>query len=251
MFKFKSLMLAAALSSSSALAMEVNIDIVNQGPEAHDFVVVLKGAEQINQTYDGAVPGDPRNFENVTKLVVNGKTFIHWQNLGGVNAAIPPGGLFHIGWNSVDGDTDIEDMYFTDEFGQRIRCSTALVVGGHFDPVRNVIGIAHAFDVTTPIDVRDIRVAVVPRALPLSALNPSNRELMAAMRPVATAVRVGPGERLSLPSPVRPQPGQAVVMYFVSTGEGTSARATSFTQVTVGADGTTSTRQKTELAPKP
>ncbi len=249
MFNFKSLALAAVLSSSSALAMEVNIDIVNQGPAAHDFVVVLKGAEQINQTYDGAVPGDPRNFENVTKLQIGGKTFIHWQNLGGTNAAIPPGGLFHIGWNSVDGDTDIEDMYFTDQFGQRIRCSTALVVGGHFDPVRNVLTFAHAFDVATAIDVRDIRVAVLPRALPLAALNPSNRELMAAMRPVANSIRVGAGETVTLASPVRPQPGQAVVMYFTSTGEGTSARPTSFTQVTVGADGSTSTQPKAATKP--
>jgi hypothetical protein len=225
--------LVLCLSSSSALAMDVNLDIINQGVQAWDFAVVLTGTETVTQTYNGF--SDGVRFSNVAQIQVGGDKLIHWTN---PTRPIQPGELFHIGWSTADHTSRIKDMYFTDRFGQRIKCSSTLIVGGHFSPVRpNVIAFTNAFDAATAIAVRAPRFMVAERALPLADLTSRNGELMGQLRPLAGDFEVRPGQTVEVELPIPVAPGQAVNLVYDVTGPGTDAQVLSFVQLQPEVDG--------------
>lgn len=225
--------LLVAVSASSALAMDVNLDIVNQGVEAWDFAVVLAGTENVTQTYNGF--SDGVRFGNAAQIQVGSDKLIHWTN---PTKPIKPGELFHIGWSTADHTSRIKDMYFTDKYGQRIKCSSTLIVGGHFSPVRpNVIAFTNTFDAATAIAVRAPRFMIAEQPLPLAVLTSRNAELMAQLRPLTGDFEVRPGETVEVELPIPVQPGQAVNLVYDVTGAGTDGQVLSFVQLQPEVDG--------------
>ncbi len=228
---FKSFFLAGFLTAGTASAMDVNIDIKNIGQDAHDFAVILEGTETVTGTYDG-YPG--QQFTKVTKVQVGGDTLVHWELP--VQGTIKDGEIFHIGWTTTDHNSKIKDMYFTNKFGQRLNCNSVLVVGGHFSPVGGIRFVNDFALADVAIEVRNVRAAVLDRPLPLAALNPHNRELLARAQVIADGFALRSGEAVDVQLRQTPAPGQAVVLIYENNGAGTSGPGTSFVQLTAGVD---------------
>ncbi|MCP3139475.1 hypothetical protein [Pyxidicoccus xibeiensis] len=230
--------LALLLGAQGAAAYDYNCDLTNAGgTTAYDIAVVLSGTENITSTFDGYSDGSflHGHFHNVTHTpTAAGDTVIHWMNMEGNDSPIPPGKTIHVGWQSEDCKSTIKDMYWTDKYHRRIRGSVVHDTShGIFyrDSRWPVLNLGNWLETRVPITVRNLRFAVVPRALPLAALASNNRELVASLRPVSdAAITLAPGQEVSVAIPAAVEPDQAVVAFFETGLEGSAARVGNFVQ---------------------
>ncbi|RYZ42650.1 MAG: hypothetical protein EOO71_07015 [Myxococcaceae bacterium] len=226
-FGFRMSALMLALAAQGATAFEYNVDLQNTGTTtAYDVAIVLSGAETITRTFDGYSSGVlAGHFDPPTATPTSsGDTVIHWMNMDGVDAPIPPGKTIHVGWSSQDCASQIKDMYWTSKSHGRLRNSTIknlthniVYNTGRFPDV--VLTNTQAHD--TAVLVRDVRFAVVDGSLPLEGLSSMNLELMQTLRPLkqgGTFV-VAPGQQLRLQIPVEVQPGQSLIAVWTTGGD--------------------------------
>ncbi|MFP2926820.1 hypothetical protein ACLESO_16790 [Pyxidicoccus sp. 3LG] len=229
--------LALLLGAQSAAAYDFNCDLRNVGgTAAYDIAVVLEGSETITSTFDGYTYGALQGyFHDVTQTpTASGDTVIHWMNMEGNNSPIVPGKTIHVGWQTEDCKSTIKDMYWTDYFHNRIRGSVVHdTKHGIFyrDSRWPFLNLGNWMQTKVPVTVRNVRFAVVPQALPLSALASNNQELMARLSPPSDAViSLAPGQEVFVQIPVAVQPGQALVTFFETGFEGSAARVGNFAQ---------------------
>ncbi|MCY1032092.1 hypothetical protein OV207_11535 [Corallococcus sp. BB11-1] len=225
-FSFRMSALMLALAAQGATAFEYNVDLENTGTTtAYDIAVVLSGTENITRTFDGYTSGAlAGRFDAPTFTpTASGDTVIHWMNMDGWDAPIPPGKVIHVGWSSADCSSQIKDMYWTNKSHGRLRNSVIknlthniVYTTGRFPDV--VLTNHQAHDAA--VLVRDVRFAVVDGALPLEALSSMNVELLQMLRPVKEgSFTVAPGQEVRLSVPVEVQPGQSLIAVWSTGGD--------------------------------
>src|SRR5580704_2621458 len=116
--RFLMLGLSMGLLAIAAQAYDVNKDLRNLGPAAHDLAVVLSGPETIIAHYDGYPSG---NFASFSNGLSGSNQLLRWQNFwDGNDNRIENGQVIHVGWTTADHSSSILDMYWTDVCGNRI-----------------------------------------------------------------------------------------------------------------------------------
>lgn len=218
------------LLASSAQAYDVNKDLRNLGPAAHDVAVVLAGAETVTGHYDGYPSG---HFSSFAQGPSGANWLLRWQNFwDGVDNKIDNNQLIHIGWTTADHSSSIIDMYWTNQFGKRIPGSIVynITSGWTYETsVRNCAAIwDHNFATRSPISISNIRFALNSRPYPLEDLNAQNSMLMRALRPLRKGFALQPGRQISLPIPE--SHGMSVVLVYEVRAPGSAALSRDFIQ---------------------
>jgi len=172
----------AALSVGTALAYDVNKDLVNLGSiSVYDVTVVLTDVENVTGTYTG-------DFHTATPStqVVGGasRTVISFSNYQGTNAAVPPGQKVHIGWSTSDHSSNIRDMYWTLLDGSRAGLSVVYnITNGYSYPGTHQIVLQWVHEmvpaIAAPVRARisNVRYRFFGTAVPLDNLNAANPNL--------------------------------------------------------------------------
>lgn len=186
--------------SHTALAFDINKDLKNLGPDAHDLAVILSGSETVTSTFNGYPSGQ---FQNLSHGPMGTNTMLHWKNFSdGADNKINTGQVIHVGWSTSDHTSTIFDMYWTDASGNRIPGSVLynITSGWTYRTGRCVLHWRNTMTQRAAIRVDQIRFAVLQEALPLSALNASNRSLMQQLRPMPNlqTVALSPGRAREL-----------------------------------------------------
>lgn len=224
------LALASALAPSALLAYDVNKDLKNLGPDAHDIAIVLAGAETVTNTFDGYYLGHQfgGTFTPPTQTTTPTSTILHWQVFDDTDDnMINTGQTIHVGYSTQDHSSQITDMYWTDPAGNRIRGSVVynttanyICAGG-----RCRLVFRHDFHATADIRIRNLAVAVLPSPVPLPDLNRFNTALNEALRPVASQFTLLPGQEVLIDVPGTVPPGSAVVAVYEVLADGSAAES--------------------------
>ncbi|MCL6474392.1 MAG: hypothetical protein K6U75_04990 [Firmicutes bacterium] len=208
-----------------ALGYDVNKDLRNLGPPAHDLTVVLSGSETVTNHYDGYPSG---RFQSFATGPIGANTAMRWDNFkDGDNNIIDTGQTVHVGWSTADHSSHVKDMYWTDATGRRIPGSVVLNITSGWRYVFGLEGMLLSWrneimpeeGNPVPVQIRDVRIARLPGPLPLEELNAENRMLEQILQPLPDGewFVVGPGEAFGLVIPP-PNPGTAIVLRYEVTG---------------------------------
>ncbi len=219
---------------------DVNKDLRNLGPPAHDLTVILSGSETVTNHYDGYPSG---RFQSFATGPVGPNTAMRWDNFRDWdNNIIDTGQTIHVGWSTADHSSHVKDMYWTGPTGSRIPGSVVLNItsGWRYETATGTLWLSwnNVFQPeegqSVPIIIRNVNIAVLPRPVPLEELNAENRFLADQLRPLpgGEGFEVPPLQTFDLPVPgIRP--GNTIVLrYEVITPSGL-AQATDFVQFTV------------------
>ncbi|WP_158623826.1 hypothetical protein [Corallococcus llansteffanensis] len=213
-----------ALAAQSAAAYDKNVDLKNTGTTtAYDVAVVLNGTETVTATFDGYTYGPLIGHftqRTVTPLA-SGDTVIHWMNIDGIDAPIPPGKTIHVGWSTSDCTSQVKDMYWTTKAHGRLRNSVILDVRNNLTYTTGgfpIIDLTNVLEAQVNIRIRDVRFVVVDSPLPLEALSTMNDKLMAQLRPVSEGSFVlSPGKSARFEIPVAVKEGQSLLTVYTTS----------------------------------
>jgi hypothetical protein len=245
MFRFLLVCVAIfAFSTSAVLAYDYNKDLTNQGPEAHDLAVVLAGNETVTSTYNGYHSGDKVGwFAPPAVTTGGGNTTIHWQGFrdGGDNV-IGTGQTIHIGWNTQDHQSNVVDMYWTDENGDRISGSIVYNITAKTVYISPWLTITweNGYGVPAGITIRNVHFAIRTDEIPLEELNTENQELENQMMPLTGVEEftIVNGETFAVTIPEEVPPGSFFVLRYNVDGPGSDAVALDFIQFPINDDAT-------------
>lgn len=221
----------------TALGYEVNKDLINLGATAKGIVVVFDGQEQVDETYDDEFPAPGQGGEADTSL--------HWQFPSG-GSQIPTNDIVHVGWSTTDGSSNVKDMYWTDEDGNRlpdnaIHNVTPEFILEHPELFLEFLNLWPTILAPEGIDIEDVRCIVTPEPWPLAELNWANTVLNsmldASPLPGGELIHLDPLEAVQLSIPATAEPGSAVILRY--TVAGPSALATDWVQWVVTMRGDT------------
>ncbi|MEJ5252517.1 MAG: hypothetical protein HPY54_13850 [Chthonomonadetes bacterium] len=207
------------------LGYDVNKDLRNLGPPAHDLTVILSGAETVINHYDGYPSG---RFQSFATGPVGSNTAMRWDNFrDNDNNIIDTGQTIHVGWSTADHSSHIKDMYWTDSTGQRIRGSVVfnITTGWRYEVAREALILSWRHELVPgegdprPILVSNVHMALLPGPVPIEELNAENRMLEEWLQPLpgGESFIVAPGELHELWLPM-PPPNTAVVLRYVVEG---------------------------------
>jgi hypothetical protein len=208
----------------------INKDLINAGPTAYDFAVLITPIQAVTFHYDGWAGA---TFTSFTVVPSGADNLLHWQNLNGVNGAIPtgtpPNAQIHVGWCTVTPNT-VDDMYWTDLAGNRILNSHVFQVGGH-SSASSTPGVQWDNATNHSFIVNKIFYALSPSRWDLGALNRNNsvlaRQLLSL--PGGNSLTINPGTSVQLSVPGAHK-GDWVVLVYGVTGSGTQAVVTDYVQ---------------------
>lgn len=228
------LSLLALFSATAASASYcINKDLINLGPAtAYDLGVILRGPQTLTWRYDGYPDG---RFHSFSQSAAGTDTYLHWQNIGGVDGPIPPGKLIHVGWCTA-GPHRIRNMFWTGLDGQRLpgsviyNLTTRTIYFGGWR-----LRFLNDFEGGPVIVIHDVRVARIPAPFPLAELNRENQALADQLAPVAggTSFSVAAGETVDLPLPDGVIAGEWLVVRYAVAGAESQAEAVDFVQFQV------------------
>lgn len=226
---------ALAAINQQGQGYDVNVDLENLGPAAHDLAIVLAGSETVTKTMNGHGSGHGLAgwFSPPSNNAVGGNTVIHWQTFGDDdNDLIDLNQTIHVGFSTSDHNYSVVDMYWTNLQGNRIPGSVV------FDVKANIIykrdrpywHLEHELAHPASISLSNIRFAVSPNRWELEQLGRDNAELAAALQPLSGDVQLAPGASLDLPIPAAVPAGSSLVIVYTVGGEGSAALATNYVQ---------------------
>lgn len=226
--------------SGSLRAYDVNKDLRNLGPPAHDLSVILSGVENVIGHFDGYTSGPIEGEFGTFATGPDGpNTKMKWDNFSdSQNQSVDTGQTIHVGWSTSDHSSNIKDMYWTDETGGRIPGSTILNItsgwryetsGQFWALFENDFQSEIMPDV--PVFISDLQFAILPGPIPLAALNAQNTDL--EFEPVIDfrEFLVEPGESIDIPLLEPVLPGSAVILRYGVTGPQTMAESLDFVQI--------------------
>lgn len=179
----------------AALGYDVNKDLRNLGPPAHDLTVILSGSETVTNHFDGYLSG---RFQSFATGPVGSNTAMKWDDFrDNDNNIIDTGQTIHVGWSTADHSSHIKDMYWTDATGRRLPGSVVfnITTGWRYEVEREVLILSWRNELVPeegdprPIQVSNVQVALLPGPVPLEDLNAENRMLEEWLQP-CPAVRV-------------------------------------------------------------
>lgn len=231
--------------SAAAAGYDVNKDLTNEGPPAHDLAVVLSGGETVTDHFDGYTSGPYRGqFGSFASGPQGQNTLLRWTNFNdGGNNIIDTGQTIHVGWSTQDHSSNILDMYWTDASGNRIPGSVVhnITSGWRYESRRADVQWEYEFNHGAPITIYQVYFAVLPLPVPLANLNRENRELDMALRPLPGGEQfvLTPGQERTLPIPVPVEPGQAVVLRYRCMAPSSHAVAMDYVQFLAEAEART------------
>lgn len=225
--------------SQAALAYCVNKDLKNLGPTAHDLAVILGGTQTVTSHFDGYTAGPKAGKFATVGIGPSGpNTMIHWQNLNGVNGAIPNGKVIHVGWCTTR-QSNVLNMYWTDRTGRPIPGSVVYNITSRWRYVNNFVRAVfrNEFASGAAITISGLSWGAFSTEWPLDQLNAENQVLNDQLHPVAgpSTFSVAPGSEIEVPLAELPV-GQTVVLRYAVHGPGSSAEALDFVQFVVGPD---------------
>jgi hypothetical protein len=235
---------AIILCAGSAHAYDVNKDLENLGPDAHDLSVILSGSESVVSHFDGYTSGPLQGRFNSFATGPDGaNTQMRWQDFDdGGNDMIDTGQKIHVGWSTSDHSSNIKDMYWTDETGSRIPGSIVYNITSDWryetSTLITTLVWPNLFDEL--VLVSGAEFAVLDDTVPLEELNEFNSDLVAQLEPVpgASSFEVAPGESVEFDLPSLVGEGQAVVVRYGMFAPGTAAATTDYIQFVVPAPAT-------------
>ncbi|GBC94757.1 hypothetical protein HRbin16_00542 [bacterium HR16] len=201
---------------------DVNKDIRNLGPPAHDLTVILSGSEMVTNHYDGYPDG---RFGSFATGPVGPNTGMRWDNFrDNDNNIIDPGQTIHIGWSTADHSSHVKDMYWTDATGKRIPGSVVynITTGWRYETAREALRLSWRNTIAPgegrprPVQISNVQVGIFPGPWPLEELNRENRWLEQFLQPLPGGEMfvVEPEQQVDLLMPL-PPPGAAVVLRYV------------------------------------
>jgi hypothetical protein len=227
----------AAVLALPAAGYEVNKDLQNLGPDAHDLAILLAGQETVTETFPGYPPGGgylEGKFHSISSGPSGPNTLIHWQSFDGPGPVIKNGKKLHVGYSTADCSSRILDMYWTDPSGNRIPGSVVynITSGWRYSTTGTFsLVFENRFAAEATISIRNLRVAVWPQPFPLAELSNGNRALIASLQPVAASLDLRPGEERSATLPERVPEGSSVIAVYDVVGSGNDAVSTDFVQM--------------------
>ncbi len=231
-------------SSLSAFAYDVNKDLINKGPAAHDIAVILSGSETVTNHYDGYSNG---RFNSFSHGPDGANTKMHWQAFndsgggGDGNGMIDTGQLIHVGWSTSDHSSNVLDMYWTDEQGNRIPGSIVYnsTSGWTYETSTQTVSLDFENLFDSPMVVFDLQFAVLPEPLPLAELNNQSDLLQQTLRPVPGGEQfiLEPGAAVTLFIDQPIPPDATVVLRYVVDMPESDAFALDFVQFSVSEAG--------------
>ncbi len=235
-----SILLLLLLTAHTVLGYDVNKDIRNLGPPAHDLTVILSGSETVTNHYDGYPSG---RFQSFATGPVGPNTGLRWDNFkDNDNNVIDTGQTIHVGWSTADHSSHVKDMYWTDATGRRIPGSVVfnITTGWRYETTTGTLwltweNVFHPEEGQPgPITIRNVHVAVLSQPIPLEGLNRENRSLADRLRPLPGGEEfpVMPTEIVALQLQSIHPLDTVVVRYDVVGPEGL-VQATDFVQFTV------------------
>lgn len=225
----------AAINQGGNLGYDINVDLENRGPAAHDLAIVLAGQETVTRTMNGHHSGHSLAgwFSPPSNTNVNGNTVIHWQNFwDDDNNQIDKNQTIHVGFSTSDSSHTIRDMYWTNLQGNRIPGSVVYDVKAEiiYRSDRPYWHLEHEMAYPATISLSNLRFAVLSNRLELEQLGRDNAELLAALQPLSGDVELAPGEALELPIPAATPAGSSLVIVYSVGGEGSGALLTNYVQ---------------------
>lgn len=225
----------------SLQAYDVNKDLKNLGPDAHDLAVVLSGSETVTSHYDGYPIGLPKggkfgSFAHGPNA--DGNTVMHWQNFkDGKDTTINTGQVIHVGWSTSDHSSSVIDMYWTGKDGQRLPGSVIFNLTSNWRYEQSFVWVnwLHEYAGNSAIEIRNVHFAVIAAPIPLDTLNTENAMLDEQLQPLPGGenFEIVPGEEVSLQIPEEVMPGSAVVLRYEVLGTGSDAESLDFVQFVV------------------
>ncbi len=233
---------AMLLLNLPVLGYDVNKDITNQGPDAHDVAVELSGTETVWDHFDGFHFSPPVGWFNSFASGPSGpNTLLHWQNFDdGTDNVINNGQEIHIGWSTQDHASNVKDMYWTDATGQRLPGSKVYNSTTKWTYEQSSQVMHAAWDnIFSPdggpgetITVSDVVYAVLDVAIDLDSLNHQNAFLSGLFAPLpgGASFEVPPGGTVTLDIPAPVLPGHVVVARYEVTAPGSDAIVIDFVQ---------------------
>jgi hypothetical protein len=236
---------ATLLLAPGAGATDVNKELKNLGPDAHDLEITLSGDVVITDIFSGHVC-PPNRFDSVSYGPKNGgpNTSIHWQGFyDGEDDVINTGESVHVGFSAEipqdNFDNNIINMVWTNELGLPIPGSVVYNTVSRIYYRKNKfrIGFSNDFDATAVMEIRDLQIAALPQPFPLAELNPCNQALYAALVGVSPGFDLAPGESVELDLPPTVTEGTTVVAVYRVLADGTDAESLDFVQTTATAGG--------------
>jgi hypothetical protein len=228
--------LVALISVTLVQAYDVNKDLKNLGPNAYDIAVILSGTETVINHYDGYHSGSKIGwFNSVSHGPVSGNTMIHWQNFwDGKDNVINTGQTIHVGWSTADHSSSVKDMYWTDKYGKKIPGSIVFNItsGWTYEQARVYVHWQHDYDVSTPIEIRNVNFAILTYPVELEFLNTENINLNSQMIPIPAGANfmVYPGDVFTLTLPAEVLPNSPVVLRYEVLGTGSDAVSLDYVQ---------------------
>lgn len=227
------------LCAGSAHAYDVNKDLENLGPAAHDLSVILSGSESVVSHFDGYTSGPLQGRFNSFATGPDGpNTKMRWQDFDdNDNDLIDPGQKIHVGWSTSDHSSNIKDMYWTDETGARIPGSIVYNITSDWryetSTLITTLVWPNLFD--DLVLVTGAEFAVLSEPVPLEDLNEFNTDLVSQLEPLpgASSFEVAPGESVEFDLPSLVAEGQAVVVRYGMFAPGTAAATTDYVQFVV------------------
>jgi hypothetical protein len=228
------------------MAYDQNKDLKNEGPDAYDLTVVLRGEENITDHYDGYHSGSKKGWFETFRQGPDGSgnTNVEWDSfVDEDDDIINTDQVIHIGWTTEDeGDEggDIKDMYWTDQNGDRVdesvvynmdsgyRYGSPLSVfwANHFDP---------AVGGQQTMTLSNVKFAISQYRIPLDSLNFENAYLAGLFQDLPGPARfdVPYGDTIFVQIPVRVPSQCALVLRYEVWASGI-AQSTDFVQLVPG-----------------
>ncbi len=217
-----SILLLLLLTAHTVLGYDVNKDIRNLGPPAHDLTVILSGSETVTNHYDGYPSG---RFQSFATGPVGPNTGLRWDNFkDNDNNVIDTGQTIHVGWSTADHSSHVKDMYWTDATGRRIPGSVVfnITTGWRYETAIESLLLTWRNEVVPgageprAVQISNVHIGVFPGPWPLEELNAENQWLERWLRPMPGGEMfvVHPGQTFGLTTPI-PPPGAAVVLRYV------------------------------------
>ncbi len=232
-----SLFTLAALSCSCTGAFagsygsyDVSKCLKNEGPTAHGLVVVLEGTELVIDHHDGSFSA---NFLSFQCTLDSPNTVLRWMDFRDAdNFAIDTDQVVCIGWSTRDESSHVLDMYWTNEWGNRIYDSTVYNTTSGWAYYSPHLTLELENLQPQPAIIRDIRLGVVDVPFALADLNDGNPLLDDALEPVPGGefILADPGVPIEVPVN-RPIPeGYTVILRYEMEAADSAAEATDFIQ---------------------
>jgi len=193
--------------STVASATMCNIDFTAQiSQKAYDFGIILPNTVIINQTYNGT-PGADDVFSGFNYTYTStGGTYLHWTS---PQTPIGFGTQIHVGWTTTTNECPkCVTGFFTDINGNKIPGTDVSLLAINHNGIANN-------GCSTPITIRNLYGACLPKAISLAGLNRTNTELISQLQFLSDGATLQPGADLPFPLPAGTACGAYVYKYDV------------------------------------